>query len=136
MFEARAELRGMGRSDLARDVRRVSMPSDQLGYDVNAPRITGPPRLLEVKAATSNAVHSSVTVHLSRNEADTGATFPDWALVVCVVDNVDQRLGRIAGWCAANVLGDLLPHDGAVGRWDQASVEISLQRLLPGLRAS
>ena len=133
MFEARTELRGMGRFDLARDVRRVSMLSDQLGYDINAPRITGPPRLLEVKATTSNAVHNSVTIHLSRNEADTGATFPDWALVVCVVDNVDQRLGHIAGWCAANVLEDLLPHDGVVGRWDQASVEIPLERLLPGL---
>ncbi len=42
----------MGRSDLARDVRRVSLLSDQLGYDVNAPRVAGPPRLLEVKATT------------------------------------------------------------------------------------
>jgi hypothetical protein len=133
MFEARAELLGMGRSDLARDVRRVSMISDQLGYDVNAPRITGPPRLLEVKATTSKAIHNSVTIHLSRNEADTGARFPNWALVVCVVDNVDQRLGRIAGCCAATVLWDLLPHDGVVGRWDQASIEIPLERLLPGL---
>jgi Domain of unknown function (DUF3883) len=133
MFAARAELRGMGHSDLARDVRRVSMLSDQLGYDITAPRVVGPARLLEVKATTSNAVHNSLTIHLSRNEADTGATFPDWALVVCVVDNVDQRLGRIIGWCPANVLGDLLPHDGVVGRWDQASVEVPVERLLPGL---
>jgi Domain of unknown function (DUF3883) len=133
MFEARAELRGMGRSDLARDVRRVSMLSDQLGYDINAPRVAGPPRLLEVKATTSNAGRNSVTIHLSRNEADTGAKFPDWALVVCLVDNVDQRLGHIVGWCAANALKDLLPHDGVVGRWDQASVDIPLERLLLGL---
>jgi len=133
VFEARAELRDMGRADLARYVRRVSMLSDQLGYDVNAPRITGPPRLLEVKATTSSSVDNSVTIHLSRNEADTGATFPNWALVVSVVDNVDQRLGHIAGWCTATVLGDLLPHDGVAGRWDQASVEIPLERLFPGL---
>jgi len=133
MDAARAELRAIGRHDLAREVRRVSLLSDQLGYDISAPRVAGSARLLEVKATAAHAAVGSLEIHLSRNEADTGATLPDWALVACLVDNVDQRLGHIIGWCAANALADLLPLDGVASRWDQASIELPLARLSPGL---
>ena len=133
MNAARNELRDMGRLDLAREVRRVSMLSDQLGYDISAPRVAGAPRLLEVKATTSDATSRSLAIHLSRNEADTGTTFPDWALVGCRVENIDLRLGHIVGWCREHALADLLPVDGIASRWDQASIEIPLERLSPGL---
>jgi hypothetical protein len=45
----RAQLSGAGRDDLAALVRRVSLTSDQLGYDVTAPRLDGSTRRLEVK---------------------------------------------------------------------------------------
>ncbi|HWX98140.1 MAG TPA: DUF3883 domain-containing protein [Solirubrobacteraceae bacterium] len=133
MGAARSELRAMGRGDLAREVQRVSLLSDQLGYDIRAPRVTGARRLLEVKATTAAATPSSLAIHLSRNEADTGARFPDWALVACVVENIDQRLGHIVGWCSSQALADLLPLDGLASRWEQACIDLPLERLSPGL---
>jgi hypothetical protein len=130
---ARTELRNMGRPDLAQEVRRVSLLSDQLGYDVSAPRVTGAPRLLEVKATTADSDGRSVAIHLSRNEADTGTTLPDWALVACQVENTDQRQGHIVGWCTCHALADLLPSDCLTGRWEQASLALPLDRLSPGL---
>jgi hypothetical protein len=130
---APTELRALGHLELAREVRRVSLLSDQLGYDINAPRVTGAPRLLEVKASTAPATNRSAVVHLTRNEADTGAALADWALVVCVVDDVEQRSGRIVGWCAGGVLVDLVPLDGTCSRWDHATVDVPVERLSPGL---
>jgi hypothetical protein len=132
MNALRGELRAMGRLDLAREVRQVSLRSDQLGYDISAPRVAGSARLLEVKATISHPA-GSLAIHLSRNEADTGATFPDWALVACVIDDIDLRLGHIVGWCPEKALADLLPLDGFAGRWEQASIEVPLERLSPGL---
>jgi hypothetical protein len=130
---ARTELRNMGRPDLAHEVRRVSLLSDQLGYDVSAPRVTGATRLLEVKATTAGTEGHSLAIHLTRNEADTGTTLPDWALVACHIGNTDQRQGYIVGWCTGQALADLLPVDSPAGRWEQAVVALPLERLLPGL---
>ena len=130
---ARTELLNMGRRDLAHKVRRVSLLSDQLGYDVSAPRVAGAPRLLEVKATTADTEGRSFAIDLSRNEADTGTTLPDWALVACRVESTDQRQGHIVGWCTGGVLADLLPVDRLASRWDQASIEVPFERLSPGL---
>ena len=94
---ARSELRAMGRPELAREVRRVSLLSDQLGYDVSAPRVSGRPRLLEVKATTAELVGPSVNAHLSRNEADTGAALADWALVICAITTSTASAAWSAG---------------------------------------
>ncbi len=127
--DARRELLTMGRQELAREVRRVSLLSDQLGYDVSAPRITGGNRLLEVKATT---VTGSGAVYLSRNEAETGLKFPDWALVLCEVD-IEKRAGHVVGWCDASTLSQLLPIDGPSSRWEQTQVQLPVEQLLPGL---
>ncbi len=130
---ARAELRGLGHVELAREVRRVSLLSDQLGYDVSAPRVDGRRRLLEVKSTTRELAGPCVAIHLSRNEADTGRAFADWALVVCAIDDPAERRGRIAGWCTFAALEELLPVDGLRSTWEQAEVELPLECLLPGL---
>ncbi|MHB8642845.1 MAG: protein NO VEIN domain-containing protein [Gaiellaceae bacterium] len=131
--EARRELEELGYADLARAVRRVSLESDQLGYDVSAPRISGPRRLLEIKATT--VIPTGVRgVHLSRNEADVGARYPDdWALVVCQIANADNASGEVVGWCPRAALNNLLPEDAPSGRWEQAWVEIPVGAFTPGL---
>jgi Domain of unknown function (DUF3883) len=133
MNALRNELSSMGRRDLALQVRHVSLLSDQLGYDISAPRVAGAPRLLEVKATTVDRDPHSLAIHLSRNEADTGTSFTDWALVATVVDNIDDRQGRIIGWCPAKALADLLPVDAHACRWEQALIELPVDRLSPGL---
>jgi hypothetical protein len=133
MAAARAELNSMGRPDVARQVQRVSLLSDQLGYDIRAPRVVGPQRLLEVKASVVHDGDAQVKLHLTRNEADTGAAYGDWSLVLCHVDDIEQRCGHVLGWCHASALTDLLPADATSGRWEQAGVELPLDRLVPGL---
>ena len=125
---ARAELDALGHESLARQVRRVSLVSDQLGYDVTAPRVGGSPRLLEVKSTAGRGV-----VFLSRNEADTGRRFDDWSLVLCAIDDVGARTGTISGWCRHSDLAVLLPADRPGGRWESASIEVSRLELRPGL---
>jgi hypothetical protein len=130
---ARAELEALGHPDLARAVRRVSLVSDQLGYDVSAPRVIGPARQLEVKATTAASSGDRISVFLSRNEADVGRRLQEWALVVCLIDDVAQRTGRIVGWCGASDLEPLLPQDVAGGRWETARVDLALSTLVSGL---
>jgi hypothetical protein len=128
---ARQELAGLGYAQLAREVRRVSLLSDQLGYDISAPRVSGPRRLLEVKATSVET--NPLTFHLSRNEAETAAKFSDWFLVVCLVEEVDAPTGRILGWVRPDDIDHRLPADTEGGRWEQATLTMPLSELTPGL---
>jgi hypothetical protein len=128
---ARQELHELNRGDLARRVRRVSLESDALGYDISAPRLIGRPRMLEVKATTR--AEDPLRIHISRNEARTGTDYPDWSLVVCHVADVEARTGELRGWCAASAFSARLPLDPDQGRWEQAEIEISSGELMPKL---
>lgn len=128
---AREELIALSREDLVREVRQLSLLSDQLGYDVVAPRLNGTRRLLEVKATGNDT--DAFRVHLSRNEARTGERYGDWALVLCVVEQADPPAGRIAGWCSYSTIGERLPSDTVSGRWEAAVLEVEAAELSPGL---
>jgi len=127
----REELRSLGHEQLARRVHRLSEISDQIGYDINAPRISGSPRLIEVKATTAS--DGAVVVHLTRNESDVGERFADWFLVVARVTDVERREGEVVGWCGAVALKSLLPSDTVSSRWEQAQITLALDVLHPGL---
>jgi hypothetical protein len=127
----RAELASLGYPELSRSVRHLSLESDQLGYDVSAPRVSGPNRLIEVKA-TAALVGDTVSVHLSRNEAEIGLRYRDWALVICLVTNSVRHEGEIVGWQTAAALAPQLPVDSAGGRWEVAMLVINVADLLPG----
>ncbi|MGQ0618072.1 MAG: protein NO VEIN domain-containing protein [Acidimicrobiia bacterium] len=128
--QARDELTALGHPDLARAVRQASLVSDQLGYDVVAPRVGAPPRLLEVK---STALASDTLVFLSRAEADTGSRLGDWALVVSVVHDVVNRTGEVVGWCQRAEIEHLLPPDVPGSHWQSVAIELERLRLQPGL---
>lgn len=130
---ARTELLDLGYPELARAVRHVSLETDQAGYDVSAPRTTGAPRLLEVKATGAIAPHEAVRIYLSRNEAETGNRFAFWSLVVCSVTETKARTGEIVGWCDHDLLTPRLPVDSSYGRWESASLEIPVSQLVPGI---
>ncbi len=129
---AREELFRLGYPELARAVRRVSLESDQLGYDVSAPRTAGSRRLLEVKG--TRRLVDVLEVHLTRSEAKVGSTFPDdWALVVCNVTDTEKGDGEVLGWCSHAQLAPLLPEDGTSSRWEQAVISLPGALLTPGL---
>jgi hypothetical protein len=128
----RAELNGLGYPDLARSVRHLSLESDQLGYDIAAPRIAGADRLIEVKAAT--AIEGGVaSIYLSRNEAEIARRYRDWSLVLCLVTDQVRREGAVVGWQAASALEPAFPIDSPGGRWESAALWLGVSSLVPGL---
>lgn len=129
---ARAELEGLGYPTLAAKVRRISLETDQAGYDITAPRIIGLPRLLEVKATTAPPA-AEISVHLSRNEFETGTRYSDWSLVICRITDVAARAGEIIGWSTAAALAGITPVDSERGRWESALLTLEVESLLPGL---
>ncbi|HLY54061.1 MAG TPA: hypothetical protein VKS60_00805 [Stellaceae bacterium] len=125
----RARLVALGREDLARGVRRVSLLSDQLGYDVVSPTVQGAAWRLEVKAARMTGYFVRVT--LTRNEARVGLGDAGWALVVCAL-RPDETL-EILGWCSGATLAALLPQDVPRGRWETARLTLLGEELRDGL---
>lgn len=129
--QSRQDLEAVGRNDLAARVQRVSLISDQLGYDVVAPTVGGTLRRMEVKT-TTNAGYSHIEIHLSRNEAMVGLRDPSWALVVCRVCNGHAE--EIVGWCRATALSSLLPKDMHTrGKWESAKLLLEREMLMSGL---
>jgi hypothetical protein len=128
---SRNELLALGHPELASRVRRVSLGSDALGYDVTAPRSTGSQRLFEVK---SSVRVGEAEFFLSRNEWETGVRFADdWFLIYCMVSDTDTRTGGIVGWCEASLLSDHVPFDQGSGKWSSVHVALSTSRLETGL---
>jgi hypothetical protein len=118
-----AELAAAGRPDLAARVRRVSLASDRLGYDVTAPRIDGGSRRAEVKGTRTNA--PVVDVFISRNEADWGRHDPNWSLVVCRVD--ENGNVAIVGWTTGERVAPQMPIDPPFGgKWQSARCTLDI----------
>lgn len=129
---ARSELADLGYPELARDVRHLSVETDAAGYDVSAPRLSGSSRLLEVKSTVVEHAER-MTIHLSRNESNTGADYGIWAMVACLVTDLESDKGRILGWIPHRALEPALPIDSPHGRWESVAIELQLDTLYPGL---
>ena len=130
MEACRLQLLDEGREDLANQVARVSLVSDGFGYDIDAPRLDGSSRHLEVKATTSSSKHRRL--YLSRNEAEVAGQDSDWSLVMVWIqaDNV----GKVAGWASAGTLTEHLPSDASLhGRWQNAEIILTPSELSAGL---
>jgi hypothetical protein len=126
----RLRLAELGRPDLVAAVRRVSLISDQLGYDVVSPTTAGPSWRLEIK--TTQIVGFLICIHLTRHEARIGLGDPGWALVVCWRRS-DETV-EIVGWCDASTLAPLLPQDSCPqGAWTSASLILLRDELNDGL---
>ncbi len=126
---ARDELLGFGRPELADRVRRVSLYTDTLGYDVTAPLIAGGSRRLEVKT-TRREVNEACVFYVSRNEIDVGLRDGSWALVVC-----REELGtvQIVGWCRGPTLAPYLPADSVASYWTEVRLVVPRHVFLGGI---
>ena len=128
----RHELAALGRDDLAEQVRRVSSISDELGFDVVAPRCDGTLRRMEVKSTRSSA--RDVSVYLTRNEFMVGTADPDWCLTVVRIDRDERH--EVLGHLAGVALVELVPTDRHErGRWSAARLSLSVDAMEPGLPA-
>ncbi|MCR6033656.1 DUF3883 domain-containing protein [Nocardioides sp. zg-579] len=127
----RQHLNARSRPDLAAAVKRVSLRSDQLGYDVTSSDTTGRRHRIEVKT-TSSASVGRVDFFISRNEVVVGARDPGWSLVA-VRRNRDGGL-ELLGWCSAISLTPHLPRDvSPQGRWSSVRLSVAITEFAPGL---
>lgn len=127
-----AELEDAGRSDLIPKIQHVSLISDQLGYDIVAPSITGEPRRLEVKSSIASGTLNRFFI--SRNELRVGLADPNWFLVLVRVGEPNELLG----WLEASTILTYAPSDGleddlGAGRWEVAKIAILPGALNQGL---
>lgn len=129
----REELRAAGAPILAEAVRRMSEYSDQLGYDISAPRLDGSTRRIEVKGTRSGG--EAIVIFISRNEAERGLRDRNWSLVSCRVagDDSVELVGHLAGPALKCYL-PLDPHPE--GRWQSARIELPAELFAPGLPAT
>ena len=126
----RTELTRLGETELATQVRRVSLVNDRAGYDVTAPRLDRTTRHLEVKGTRSP--DSAVTVYVSRNEARRGLADPNWRLLVCRIGDAGQH--DLLGHCPVETFARELPVDQpGRARWASAAIRLQAGDLLPGL---
>jgi len=127
---ARSQLQRAGRPDLADRVQRVSLLSDQLGYDVVAPTLEGKSRRIEVK--TAGTAGDVMRIFLSRNEAEVGRRDSNWYLVVCQL--TFEGAIEVVGWSRGRELEEVLPSDTTPSaRWESARLMISIDTLTPDL---
>ncbi len=119
------------RPDLAKRVRRVSLISDALGYDVVAPNLAGQECRLEVK--THRRRHPNF--YLTRNEYQVGLELSRWYLVFCRTQ-ADAK-PSIVGWTTLASLSARMPVDRAgSARWQLVRIRISESELRSGLPMS
>ncbi len=126
----RQQLTAAGAEALAADVQRVSAISDELGYDITAPRRNRSTRRMEVK--TTRAAGAIAPVIVTRTEATVGRTDAAWMLVVVRLSNDDAA--AIVGWIGGQQIVPLLPTDQhSDARWETAMLRFPLAQLTAGL---
>jgi len=129
MEELKTDLFYSGHSELAGKVIKVSEISDELGYDITAPRIDGSTRRIEVKSSANRS--KSFVFYLSRNEFEVGIRDVDWSLVAV---RFSELGGYVVGWVDGKALEKLVPIDRPeAGVWTATKVSIQPQFLNQGL---
>lgn len=131
VIASQAFLEAEGRPDLAGRVRRVSLISDALGYDVTTPDLAGRECRIEVKCYRGRYPRFYIT----RNEFEVGLRLPGWYLVLCRF--VPDSAPRIVGWMTLAPLIGKVPveTDGSV-TWQLVRVRLRESDLRPGLPMS
>lgn len=126
----RGQLTAAGAEALAVDVQRVSAISDELGYDITAPRRDRSTRRMEVK--TTRAAGAIAPVIVTRTEATVGRTDAAWMLVVVRLS--DDDAAEIVGWIGGQQIVPLLPTDQhSDARWETAMLRLPVAQLTTGL---
>lgn len=125
----RKHLEHRGRTDLAGFVERVSLRSDQLGYDVTSPDTGGLRHRIEVK--TTQGIPGEIAFYLSRNEATVASGDPMWSLVA--VRRTLSGEFEVFGWCRAASFTASLPQDSDRGRWESVRITMADEQFQAGL---
>ena len=109
------------RSDLARLVKRVSLISDEFGYDIEVVTPGGTNLKIEVKSSVEMP-KDKVEFFITRHESVVSCTSQNWYLIFCFVSDVERSAGEVIGWVDNSTLVKAWPVDSAFSSWKLAEI--------------
>jgi len=109
------------RPDLARLAKRVSLISDEFGYDIEVVTPNGTHMKLEVKSSVTMP-REMLSFFITRHEASVSRDVKDWYLVFCFISDVDSAAGEVVGWIGSSALVGACPTDSAFSKWKLAEI--------------
>lgn len=111
----------INRPDLARLARRVSLISDEFGYDIEVMTPSGIGLNIEVKSSVEMP-KDRVEFFMTRHESIVSRNLQNWYLVSCYLADVERPAGEIIGWIDSSILVDVWPIDSAVSYWKLSQI--------------
>ncbi len=111
----------INRPDLARLARRVSLISDEFGYDIELTTPSGIGLNIEVKSSVEMP-KDRVEFFMTRHESIVSRNLQNWYLVSCYLADVERPAGEIIGWIDNSILVDVWPIDSAVSYWKLSQI--------------
>ena len=109
------------RSDLARLVKRVSLISDEFGYDIEVITPGGTSLKIEVKSSVE-VPKDKVEFFITRHESVVSCNSKNWYLIFCFVSDVEKSAGEVIGWIDNSTLVKAWPVDTAFSSWKLAEI--------------
>ena len=109
------------RSDLARLVKRVSLISDEFGYDIEVVTPGGTSLKIEVKSSVEMP-KDKVEFFITRHESVVSCNSQNWYLIFCFVSDVERSAGEVIGWVDNSTLVKAWPVDSAFSSWKLAEI--------------
>jgi hypothetical protein len=104
------------RPDLARLVKRVSLISDEFGYDIEVITPSGSSLKIEVKSSVEMP-KDKVEFFITRHESIVSCNSQNWYLIFCFVSDVERSAGEVIGWIDNSTLVKAWPVDSAFSGW-------------------
>lgn len=115
------------RHDLARLAKRVSLISDEFGYDIEVMTPSGVTLKIEVKSSVIMP-KDKIEFFVSRHESVVSRNSQNWYLIFCFLSDIEIPAGEVIGWIDNSTLVDAWPVDSVFSYWNSA--EISKQKSL------
>lgn len=109
------------RSDLARLVKRVSLISDEFGYDIEVVTPGGTSLKIEVKSSVEMP-KDKVEFFITRHESVVSCNSQNWYLIFCFVSDFERSSGEVIGWIDNSTLVKAWPVDSAFSNWKLAEI--------------
>ncbi len=109
------------RPDLARLVKRVSLISDEFGYDIEVVTPSGSSLKIEVKSSVEMP-KDKVEFFITRHESVVSCNSQNWYLIFCFVSDVERSAGEVIGWIDNSTLVKAWPVDSAFSGWKLAEI--------------
>ena len=118
-------------ADLHGFIKQVSLFDDSLGYDIESPSTINSENQVFLEVKSSARVGKHVDFYITKNEAMTGASKPNWFLVFV---RFVMGTPKILGYLPYSEIAKQLPIDRTEDfKWVSSRGQIEQADLIPGL---